>query len=112
MLQPSFSCAVSSNLIQDKQFKEYYVMPDSEINFTVSSEIPWNCMNPHLSADSKLIQFKNDKPLVLSSISITIPEDEYDVLYVYLVCSYIRYKCGEYTVYKPVSNSYDYYNIN
>ena len=97
MLQPTFTCNVSTPMRQNTKLREYleYNAVD-EVMFELTSEVPWNCFNPRLEVKGNRMNFvtgnKTTRAVVDSKILTS------DKVEVNMICSSVTYKCDSYYV--------------
>ncbi|KAL7718836.1 Peptidase S74 domain-containing protein [Entamoeba marina] len=100
MFQPTFTCDVRTPMTPNSDFPEYleYNSPE-DIRFELTSDIPWNCIDPHLEVRGRHTQFESkDNPLVVYGNPTDFPTG--DKVEVKLACSNVEYKCSEYYIAK------------
>ncbi|BFU24197.1 hypothetical protein EHI8A_057070 [Entamoeba histolytica HM-1:IMSS-B] len=98
IFQPTFKPTVSTLMQRNPDFPDYVQFTDpKQVQFQLTSEVPWNCLDPHLVAKGKRMQFKRgDTPLI--TYAENAEEARGDKVQVKLSCSSIEYQCDEFNV--------------
>ncbi|BFU19269.1 hypothetical protein KM1_038960 [Entamoeba histolytica HM-3:IMSS] len=94
-IQPSLEC----KLYQFNKENVINLNTTSQINFLLTTRLPWNCINPSLITDPSLPSISTSTPFnslsLLTDLHTIKPNDKTSV---YLVCSgFIKFECGTFT---------------
>ncbi|GAB1219707.1 hypothetical protein ENUP19_0041G0053 [Entamoeba nuttalli] len=94
-IQPSLEC----KLYQFNKENVINLNTTSQINFLLTTTLPWNCINPSLITDPSLPSISTSTPFnslsLLTDLHTIKPNDKTSV---YLVCSgFIKFECGTFT---------------
>ena len=97
MLQPTFTCNVSTPMKQNTKLREYLEYNNvNEVMFELTSEIPWNCFNPRLEVKGNRMTFTNgNKTTKVIGDPKTLTSDRVEVN---MICSTVSYKCDSYYI--------------
>ncbi|EDR28804.1 hypothetical protein EDI_130810 [Entamoeba dispar SAW760] len=94
-IQPSLEC----KLYQFNKENFINLNTTSQINFLLTTTLPWNCINPSLITNPHLPSISTSTPFNSLSILTDLHTIKHnDKTTVYLVCSgFIKFECGKFT---------------